>query len=113
MAVLGPFLLLFLSLRGLTAASILLIPIGIALAASTSVVVVMAQAYLPNRVGLAAGVTLGLSMAIGGLVMPLFGSIADHYGLRSTIFLIAMVPAVGCAVSLTLHEPGVITGESI
>ena len=106
LAALAPLLLLFRSSSGVTAAAVLLVPVGIALAASTSVVVVMAQEYLPNRVGLAAGVTLGLSMTIGGLMMPLFGAIADRYGLGATIFLLSLVPALGFAVSLTLHEPG-------
>ena len=113
MGTLAPLLLVFLSQHGLTSAGILLVPVGIALAAPTSVVVVMAQEYLPNRVGLAAGVTLGLSMTIGGLMMPLFGSIADHYGLTTTMFLLSLVPLVSCAVSLTLHEPGVIVSEPI
>jgi MFS transporter, FSR family, fosmidomycin resistance protein len=69
------------------------------------VVIVMAQEYLPERIGLATGVTLGLSMTVGGLLMPLFGAIADHYGLRMAMNLIALVPAVGFAMSLTLHEP--------
>ena len=106
LAALAPLLLVFLSLHSRTGAALLLVPVGIALAASTSVVVVMAQEYLPNRVGLAAGVTLGLSMTIGGLMMPLFGSIADHYGLSITIFLLSLIPVLGCAMSLTLHEPG-------
>ncbi len=113
LAALTPLLLLFLSLHGLTAAGILLVPVGIVLAAATSVVVVMAQEYLPNRVGLAAGVTLGLSMTIGGLMMPLFGSIADHYGLSMAMFLLSLVPAIGWAISLTLHEPGMIAAEVI
>ncbi len=103
---LTPLLLVFLSFHGIIAAAILLVPVGIALSASNSVVVVMAQEYLPNRVGLAAGVTLGLSMTIGGLMMPLFGSIADHYGLTTALFLLSLIPALGCAMSLTLHEPG-------
>jgi MFS transporter, FSR family, fosmidomycin resistance protein len=106
LAALTPLILIFLSLQSLTAAGIFLVPVGLALAAATSVVVVMAQEYLPNRVGLAAGVTLGLSMTIGGLMMPLFGAIADRYGLSMTMFLLSLVPALGCAVSLTLHEPG-------
>jgi FSR family fosmidomycin resistance protein-like MFS transporter len=113
LAPLAPLLFVFLSLHDLTAAGILLVPMGIALAAANSVVVVMAQEYLPNRVGLAAGVTLGLSMTIGGLMMPLFGSIADHYGLRTAIFLLSLVPAVGCAVSLALHELGALAAETI
>jgi FSR family fosmidomycin resistance protein-like MFS transporter len=104
LAVLTPLLFLFLDSHGLTLAALLLVPVGIALAASTSVMVVMAQEYLPNRVGLAAGVTLGLSMTVGGLLMPLFGAIADHYGLRTAMTLLALVPALGFAMSLSLHE---------
>jgi len=106
LAALAPLTMVFLSLHSLMAAALLLIPVGIALSASNSVVVVMAQEYLPNRVGLAAGVTLGLSMTVGGLMMPLFGSIADHHGLRTTLFLLGLIPALSCVVSLSLHEPG-------
>ena len=58
LASLTPLLFVFLSAHGLVLAALLLLPVGIALAASTSVVVVMAQDYLPDRIGLAAGVTL-------------------------------------------------------
>jgi FSR family fosmidomycin resistance protein-like MFS transporter len=104
-AALVPAMLAFLSFERLSAAGLSLVPIGIALAASTSVVVVMGQEYLPTRVGLAAGITLGLSMTIGGLLMPVFGSIADHHGLSETMLLLSIVPAIGFVVSLTLHEP--------
>lgn len=107
LATLVPFVLMFLRSGGVTMAAIFLVPIGLALAASTSVVVVMGQEYLPNRVGLAAGVTLGLSMTVGGLLMPLVGSIADHYGLRIAMTLLALVPALAFALSLGLHEPGI------
>jgi MFS transporter, FSR family, fosmidomycin resistance protein len=106
LAVLTPLMMVFLGLHSFAGASLLLVPVGLALSASNSVVVVMAQEFLPNRVGLAAGVTLGLSMTIGGLMMPLFGSIADHHGLTLTLFLLSVVPALSCVVSLTLHEPG-------
>lgn len=106
LAALTPLMLGFLGLHSLMGAALLLFPVGIALSASNSVVVVMAQEYLPNRVGLAAGVTLGLSMTIGGLMMPLFGSIADHHGLTAALFLLGLIPALSCAISFTLHEPG-------
>jgi MFS transporter, FSR family, fosmidomycin resistance protein len=105
LATLAPLLFGFLSVHGLPTAGLLLVPVGIALAASTSVVIVMAQEYLPDRIGLAAGVTLGLSMTVGGMLMPLFGVIADHYGLRMAMTLLALVPAIGFAASLTLAEP--------
>ncbi|MGZ6186556.1 MAG: MFS transporter [Candidatus Binataceae bacterium] len=105
LAALSPLLFLFLSAHGLVAAGLLLVPVGIALSASTSVVVVMAQEYLPERIGLAAGVTLGLSMTVGGLLMPVFGAIADHHGLSASMALLALVPALGFVTSLSLHEP--------
>lgn len=106
LAAVVPMLLLMLSTRSLIAGALLLLPVGLTLAASNSVVVVMAQEYLPNRVGLAAGVTLGLSMTIGGLLMPLFGSIADHHGLSTALLILSFLPALGFALSLGLHESG-------
>ena len=37
--------------------------------------------------------------------MPAFGAIADHYGLHMAMTLLALVPALGFIISLTLHEP--------
>jgi FSR family fosmidomycin resistance protein-like MFS transporter len=70
----------------------------------------LGQDYLPNRVGLAAGVTLGLSMTVGGMLTPVFGSIADHYGLSTAMLLIALIPSLAFAMSLTLHETA---GETV
>jgi FSR family fosmidomycin resistance protein-like MFS transporter len=98
-----PLLLIFVNSH-IFVAGMMLLPLGIAVAAANSVVVVMAQDYLPNRIGLAAGVTLGLSMTIGGMLTPVLGTIADHYGLSATLLLVALVPSLAFAMSLTLHE---------
>lgn len=113
LAAVVPLTLMLLGSSSLLQAGTLLIPVGIALAASNSVVVVMAQEYLPNRVGLAAGVTLGLSMTIGGLLMPLFGSIADHYGLTRALFFLGLLPALGFALSLGLTETSGVINEVV
>jgi FSR family fosmidomycin resistance protein-like MFS transporter len=99
------FLLAFIHSGGVTVATMLLIPLGFAMAASSSVMVVMGQEYLPNRVGMSAGVTFGLSMTVGGLFAPVFGSIADHHGLHAAMSLLCVVPALGFAMSLMLREP--------
>lgn len=39
--------------------------------------VTLAQDYLPSRVGTAGGITLGLTVSVGGLACPLIGSVAD------------------------------------
>jgi FSR family fosmidomycin resistance protein-like MFS transporter len=108
-----PLLLLFVGARTVVHGAMLLVPLGLTLAASNSVVVVMAQEYLPNRVGLAAGVTLGLSMTIGGLLMPPLGAIADHYGLSTMLLLLSVMPALGFCLSLGLHETASGISESV
>jgi len=104
LALIVPLLLLLAASHGVRTGGMLLVPLGIAVSLANSVIVVMGQDYLPNRVGLAAGVTLGLSMTLGGLLMPVFGSIADHHGLRTAMTLLTIMPALGFVASLTLHE---------
>jgi FSR family fosmidomycin resistance protein-like MFS transporter len=84
MGILTPLLFLFVTLGSMNAAVALtlLIPIGFGIFAPFSVMVVMGQEYLPNHIGVASGVTLGLAITIGGITVPLFGQLADHYGIH-------------------------------
>ena len=86
-------------------ATFLLIPIAFALFAISSPMVVLGQKYLPNRVGFASGITLGLAVSIGGMVAPLVGWYADHYGLVSAMGLMTIIPIVGAIVAFTLSKP--------
>ncbi len=86
-------------------AMLALVPVGIAFSAPTGPMVVLGQAYLPNRVGLASGVTLGLAFSFGGIIMPLLGSIADHHGLHTAMWIVALLP-IGCTV-LTATLPSI------
>jgi MFS transporter, FSR family, fosmidomycin resistance protein len=71
-----------------------LIPIGLVLSMPFGPMVALGQIYLPNRVGLASGITLGLAFSFGGLTTPLLGVVADHYGLRAAISVVAFLPVV-------------------
>ena len=62
----------------------------------------MGQEYLPGRIGTAAGVTLGFSIGLGGVGAPLFGVIADNYGLPAMMLTLATLPVVGLALALSL-----------
>jgi FSR family fosmidomycin resistance protein-like MFS transporter len=88
-----------------TRAMMLLVPVGLAFSLPTSPLVVLGQSYLPNRVGLASGVTLGLAFSFGGIMMPLLGAVADHYGLHTAIWVVALIPILCTALVLTL--PGI------
>ncbi|HLZ55741.1 MAG TPA: MFS transporter [Ktedonosporobacter sp.] len=104
MALLTPLLLAFVTLASINQfiAFALLIPIGFGIFAPFSVMVVMGQEYLPNHVGIASGVTLGLAITMGGLTVPLFGQLADHYGLQTALLGIAFLPVLATIFALSL-----------
>jgi FSR family fosmidomycin resistance protein-like MFS transporter len=67
--------------------------------------VVLGQQYLPGRLGLASGVTLGLGVSIGGMAAPLIGRYADANGLAAALQLLIFIPVAGSFVTLTLKRP--------
>ena len=83
----------------------LLLPIGFMMSLTYSPSVVLGQQYLPNRVGLASGVTLGLAFAVGGATSPLLGWIADLHGIRAALAWTMVLPAVSAALAFTLPDP--------
>ena len=68
----APLIVVFL-MSGVGVAIAALSLIGAATIATFSVTVVMGQEYLPNRLGVASGVTLGLSIGLGGLGAAVLG----------------------------------------
>ncbi|GJF07408.1 MFS transporter [Pseudonocardia sp. D17] len=70
-----------------------------------AVLVKLGQDYLPTRPGTAAGVTLGLAVSAGGLVLPLLGLVADAHGPRGVLVVLAVVPVVAVVLSAFLREP--------
>jgi FSR family fosmidomycin resistance protein-like MFS transporter len=79
--------------------------LGIVLFAPFAVQVTLGQDFLPNRIGIASGVTLGLATSAGGVAAPLFGWLADKYGLPVALGTIAVFPAVACALTFLLRDP--------
>jgi FSR family fosmidomycin resistance protein-like MFS transporter len=76
--------------------------VGMATIATFAVTVVMGHEYLPGRIGMASGITLGLSIGLGGLGAPLLGLVADHWGLNVTLDVITLLPLIGLALAFTL-----------
>ncbi len=99
---LTPLLYVLATTRDPRMALMLLAPIGFIFYMPFSVLVVMGQEYLPNRVGMASGVTLGLGITMGGLAAPLLGRLADFYGVAAPLIVVAFLPVLAIAVTLTL-----------
>lgn len=91
-----------------------LVPLAVTFSVPWSSLVILGQEYLPNRLGVASGVTLGLAVSFGGMSAPLLGWVADAHGLPAVLTALEVVLATAAALGLLLprpvhvpiHEPG-------
>ncbi|MGW7059718.1 MFS transporter [Streptomyces sp. NPDC054904] len=70
-----------------------------------SLQVTLGQDYLPSRIGTAGGVTLGLTVSIGGLISPLLGHLADTTSLKAALTPLIAMPALSWLLFRALPEP--------
>jgi FSR family fosmidomycin resistance protein-like MFS transporter len=106
MCLLPPLVVAFLlsgPVIGLVVAAI----IGAVTIATFAVTIVMGQEFLPGRLGFSAGVTIGLSIGLGGIGAPLLGLIADASGLRALFETVAGLPLLALLVAIALPRSAV------
>ena len=84
---------------------VLLAALGFVLVSTFTVSVVLGQAYMPRNLGMASGLIVGFAIGAGGVGATALGWVADRWGLSSALWISALMPILGCAVSLTLPEP--------
>jgi MFS transporter, FSR family, fosmidomycin resistance protein len=84
---------------------VLLAALGFVLVSTFTVTVVLGQAYMPRNLGMASGLIVGFAIGAGGVGATALGWVADHWGLSSALWISALTPILGCALSLTLPEP--------
>jgi MFS transporter, FSR family, fosmidomycin resistance protein len=101
MAALCPLVVAML-LVGRWPATLLLVAIGFVVIANFSITVVMGQEYLPSRLGLASGITLGAAIGAGGLAAAALGALADATSLETTMWTIALIPLPALLLALSL-----------
>lgn len=65
---------------------------GLLIISSNSVTMAMGQSFMPQNVGMASGLILGLAMGIGGVTTTFLGWVADHLGITFTLHLIFVLP---------------------
>jgi FSR family fosmidomycin resistance protein-like MFS transporter len=66
--------------------------------------VLVAQDALPGRVGLASGVTIGLSVGIGAGIVALLGLLADARGTEAALYASAGLALAALASALPLSR---------
>ncbi|MEU3449812.1 MFS transporter [Streptomyces thermolilacinus] len=70
-----------------------------------SLQITLGQDYLPSRIGTASGVTLGLTVSVGGLTSPLLGHLADSIDLTTALTPLIAMPALSWLLFRALPEP--------
>jgi FSR family fosmidomycin resistance protein-like MFS transporter len=92
-------------LASLIAAFVFAIVLGVSVGGSQAATIVLGQEYLPNRLGVASGVTLGLGVSVGGMFTPVLGTIADHQGLHAALLAISALTATAMLIGFTMPNP--------
>ena len=83
----------------------LMVIIGLALNANVSIALVLAQEYLPARMGLATGLTIGVCGGAGGLIVAALGLVGDAAGPSAVLYAIAALPIVVAVLAARLPRP--------
>jgi MFS transporter, FSR family, fosmidomycin resistance protein len=81
------------------------VALGASMTGLQAATIVLGQEYLPNRLGVASGVTLGLAVSVGGMFSPVLGRIADHWGLHASLLAIAALTSIAMVIGFTLPDP--------
>jgi FSR family fosmidomycin resistance protein-like MFS transporter len=75
---------------------------GAAVIGTFGVSLVMSQEYMPGRVGMASGLSIGLAIGLGGVAALVLGALADTVDLRAALIGAALGPALALGVSWLL-----------
>ena len=103
-ALIPPLMLTFVFLGGVVGALALML-VGVCVVGTFGVTMVLAQLYLPRHIGMASGLSVGLTMGIGGIAAVALGAIADAVDLKTALTIAALPPLLGIALCLRLPAP--------
>ena len=100
-----PFLVVAFVAVGGAVGTLALMLVGLCVVGTFGVTMVLNQLYLPRHVGVASGLSVGLSMGLGGIAALMLGVVADAADLETALYVAAAAPALGCVVCLLLPAP--------
>jgi FSR family fosmidomycin resistance protein-like MFS transporter len=110
---LSPALVLVFVLVGGTIGAVSVCVAGAVIVSTFSVTTVMGQEYLPTRIAMASGMTIGLATGLGGVAAVALGAIADTINLRAALIATAIGPALGALVAARLPSERPIRTEPV
>jgi FSR family fosmidomycin resistance protein-like MFS transporter len=105
-AILTPMILVFVLVGGVLGALALML-VGICVVGTFGLTMVLSQMYLPEHVGMASGLSIGLAMGLGGIAAVALGAIADAIDLETALICCAFAPLLGVVLCFFLPAPAV------
>jgi len=97
----APLPLVFVTVGGVAGAAALAL-VGACVVGTFGVTMVMSQEYLPQQIGLASGLSIGMSIGLGGVAAVALGALADTVDLRTSLYVCAAVPVAAVALAAFL-----------
>ena len=100
----APLLVLAILTKSVWSATLLIMLTSLAMHVTSSPAIALGQHYMPNHLGLASGITLGLSVSVGGVFSPLLGRIGDNYGLTTALYVVAGIAFAGFLLTFLIRK---------
>jgi MFS transporter, FSR family, fosmidomycin resistance protein len=76
--------------------------VGVCVIGTFGVTMVMSQEYLPHRIGMASGLSIGLSIGLGGVAAVALGALADSIDLQTAMYAAAAAAVPGFVLAVLL-----------
>ncbi len=99
-----PLIVVFVAVGGVLGIAALAL-VGVCVVGTFGVVGVMSQEYLPSRIGLASGITIGFSIGLGGVAALGLGALADAVDLEAALYASAGLSALAVGLAVFLPSP--------
>ena len=97
----APLIAAFVVVGGIPGAIALML-VGACVIGTFGVTMVMSQEYLPRHIGMASGLSVGLSIGLGGIAAVALGALADAVDLRAALWVCAAAPLAALALGVLL-----------
>jgi FSR family fosmidomycin resistance protein-like MFS transporter len=87
----SPLIYVFLAVGG-APGTVALAFVGASVVGTFGITMVMSQEYLPRHIGMASGLSIGMSVGLGGIGAVALGRLADATSLRTALYAAAAAP---------------------
>ncbi|MBR6614459.1 MAG: MFS transporter [Lachnospiraceae bacterium] len=90
--------------RNVLLCTFMLVPTAVFLNFAFSPSVALGQKFIPNHIGLASGITMGLASSFGGVVSPLLGKVADNTSIPVVMWILVAIAVAACVFSFFVPD---------